>query len=132
MLIYSGVNYGKLKDEKLMSGRISGMDYFERYSYLNFNTVLLARQCQYRVESFFQTIVLNGQSGRVKQYLIKEEFQVRGSSHIHSFLRLLNAPILSKVNIQEYISFADGVIKESVPDINKNEELFDLVTTHQI
>ena len=61
MLIYSGVNYGKLKDEKLMSGRISGMDYFERYSYLNFNTVLLACQCQYRVESFFQTIVLNGQ-----------------------------------------------------------------------
>ena len=41
-------------------------------------------------------------------------------------------PILSKDNIQEYIAFADGVIEENVPDINKNEELFNLVTTHQI
>ena len=36
------------------------MDYFERYSFLNFNTVLLARDFQYRIESFFETIVLNG------------------------------------------------------------------------
>ena len=50
----------KLKGEKLTSERISSIDYFERCSYLNFNAALLARQFQYRVEAFFQTIVLNG------------------------------------------------------------------------
>ena len=44
---------------------------------------------------------------------------------------LLNAPVLSKDNIQEYITFADGIIKANVPDINKNEEPFNLVTTYQ-
>ena len=57
---------GKLKGEKLKSERISSMDYFERCS-LNFNSVLLASQFQYRVEVFFQTIVLKGALGRVNK-----------------------------------------------------------------
>ena len=57
---------GKLKGEKLTSERISSMDYFERCS-LNFNSVLLASQFQYRVEAFFLTIVLNGPLGRVNK-----------------------------------------------------------------
>ena len=57
---------GKLKGEKLISERISRMDYFQCCSYLNFNPVLLACQFQYRVEAFFQTTVLNGPLGRVK------------------------------------------------------------------
>ena len=39
---------------------------------------------------------------------------------------------LSKDNIQEYITFVGGIIKANVRDINKNEELFNLVTTYQI
>ena len=89
----------KLKGEKLTSERISSMDHFERCSYLNFNPALLARQFQYRVETFFQTIVSNGPLGRVKYYAIRVEFQVRGSPHIHSFLWILNAPVLNKDNI---------------------------------
>ena len=65
------------------------MDYFERCGYLNFNSVLLARQFQYIVEAFFQTIVLNGPLGRVNYYAIKVEFHVCGSPHIYSFLSIL-------------------------------------------
>ena len=123
---------GKLKGEKLPSEGISSIDYFERCGYLNFNPVLLARQFQYSVEAFFQTIVLNGPLGRVKYYSIRVEFQVRGSPHIHSFLWILNAPVLNKDNIQEYITFVDGIIKANVPDINKNEELLHLVRAYQV
>ena len=121
---------GKLKGEKLSSERISSMGYFERCSYLNFNPVLLARQYQYRVEAFFQTILLNGPLGRVKYYAIRVEFQVCGSPHIHFFLWILNAPVLNKDNIQEYITFVDGIVKANVPDINKNEEFFNMVTAY--
>ena len=41
-------------------------------------------------------------------------------------------PVLSKDNNQEYITFVDGIIKANVTDINKNEKLFNLVTTYQV
>ena len=123
---------GRLKGEKLTSERISSVDYFERCNYLNFNPVLLAHQFQYRIEAFFQAIVLSGPLGRVKYYAIRVDFQVRGSPHIHSFLRILSASVLSKDNIQEYITLVDGIIKPNVPDINKNEELCNLVTAYQV
>ena len=50
------------------------MDYFEGCSYLNFDQVQLSHQLQYRVEVFFQTVVLNGPLGRVKYYAKREEF----------------------------------------------------------
>lgn len=37
-----------------------------------------------------------------------------------------------KINIKDYITFVDGILKANVPDINKNEELFNLVTTYQV
>ena len=122
----------KLKGESLSDEQINNMSYFERCSYLNVNPVLLARHFQYRVEVFFKEIVVNGPLGKVTYYAIRVEFQVRGSPHIHSFLWVLNAPILTCDNIDEYIAFVDAVIKAYVPDINENSELFDLVTTYQI
>ena len=107
------------------------MDYFERCSYLNFNPVLFTRQFQNRIGAFFQTIVLNDPLGRVKYCAIRMEFQVRGSQHIDSFLRISNASVLAKENNQEYTTFANGIIKANVPDINNNEELFKLVRTYQ-
>ena len=39
---------------------------------------------------------------------------------------------LTKGNIQEHITFVDGIIKANVPDIYKNKELFSVVTTYQV
>ena len=78
------------------------MDFFERCTYLNMNPVLLARHFQYRVELFFKVIVINGPLGKVKCHAARVEFQVRGSPYIHSFLWIINAPILSKDNAVEY------------------------------
>ena len=63
---------------------------------------------------------------------IRVEFQVRGSPHIHSFLWVLNAPVLTKNNIDEYARFVDSVIKAYVPNMHENVDLHQLVTTYQI
>ena len=81
---------------------------------------------------FLKIIVIDGPLGKVKYHAIKVEFQVRGSPHIHSFLWIVNAPILSKDNVVEYTQFIDGIVKAFVPDIHEFPELFDLVTTYQV
>ena len=96
-----------LRDENLSDEQINELSYFDRCKYLNFYPVLLARHFQYRVESFFKEIVVNGPLGKVTYYAIRVEFQVRGSPHIHSFLWVLNAPTLTKDNIDQYIQFID-------------------------
>ena len=63
---------------------------------------------------------------------MRVEFQVRGSPHIHSFLWVLDAPILTKDNVDEYRQFTDSIVKAFVPDINVKPELFHLVTTYQV
>ena len=111
---------GKCKDEKLTSERINNMDFFERCGYLNFNTVLLARQFQCGVEIFFQILSLS----RVKYYNIRLEFRVRWSPHIYSFLWILYVPILIKDNIKECITFVDGIVKANVSDIKKSMRIY--------
>ena len=68
------------------------MDFFDQCSFLNLNPVLLARHFQYKVEVFFQVIVLNGSLGKVKYHAIRVEFQVRASPHIHSFFMDIKCP----------------------------------------
>ena len=65
-------------------------------------------------------------------YAIRVEFQIRDSPHIHSFLWVLDAPVLTKDNIDEYIRCADDVVRAYVPDPNENPELYKLVATYQI
>ena len=77
-------------------------------------------------------IVLNGPFGKVKYHAIRVEFPVRGSPHIHSFIWIIDAPILTKDNIVEYVAFIDSVVKSYVPDPIKNPGLFKLVATYQV
>ena len=50
---------------------------------------------------FFKIIALDGPLGKTQYYAIRLEFHVRGSPHIHSFIWILNAPKLTKVNIND-------------------------------
>ena len=64
-----------LRGETLTDNDINEMDFFDRFSFLNLNPVLLARHFQYRVEVFFQVIVLNGQLGKVNIMLFELNFK---------------------------------------------------------
>ena len=68
---------------KLCDVEINEMSYEDRCHYLNMNPVFVACHFQYRLEVFFKEIVLNGPLGKVKYHVIRVEFQVRGSPHVH-------------------------------------------------
>ena len=96
------------------------MDFFERCKYLNLNPVLLARNFQNRVEVFFKVTVLDGPLGKVKCHAIRVEFQVRGCPQTYSFLWIIDAPVLSKANIGEYMKCIDSVVKLFLPNPVEN------------
>ena len=58
-----------LRGKNLQDEDIQNMDFLTCCSYFNLSPVLLARHFQYRVETFFQVIVLDGPSGKVKQWV---------------------------------------------------------------
>ena len=45
---------------------------------------------------------------------------------------VLDAPILTKDNVDEYTQFTDSIVKAFVSDINENPEFFHLVTAYQV
>ena len=95
--------------------------------------MLLARHFHYRVEVFFKETIIDGPFGKVKYYAIHAEFQFRGSPHIHSFLWIINAPVLTKDTKDEYLTYIDQIVKGScLMHIEKESELYVLVRTYQI
>ena len=86
----------KLNGLNLSDEDIDTLSCFDMCKFLNSNPVLLARHFQYRVEVFFKEIVSGGPLGKVKYYVILVEFQFCGSLHVHSFVWIVNAPILTK------------------------------------
>ena len=122
----------KLNGLNLSEDDIKNLDYFKRCEILNNNPVLLARHFQYRVEVFFKEIIIDGPLGKVKYYAIRVEFQFRGSPHIHSFLWVIGAPVLTKDTKNEYLQYVDHIVKAQLPDIDAEPELYQLVKTYQI
>ena len=125
--IISKLNGSEKSDEEL-----NKMGYEERCNLLNSNPVLLLRHFQYRVETFFKEIIVNGPFGKVEYYAICVEFQVRGSPHIHSFLWVNGAPKLSPSTKEECICFIDQIVKANMPDPEKDSGLYKLVRTYQV
>ena len=122
----------KLNRVDISDEEVDEMSYHERCDTLNKNPVLVARHFQYRVEMFFKIIVLDGPLGKTQYYAIRVEFQVRGSPHIHSFIWILNAPKLTKVNIDDSRKWVDSVIRSDLPDPSNELALFELVKTYQM
>ena len=49
------------------------------------------------------------------------------NSFIHSFLWVIDTPILTKGNISEYVLFIDSIITAFVPKPNEESALFNLI-----
>ena len=69
---------------------------------VNSNPVLLARH-----EVFFQEIIIDGPLGKVKYRTLRVGFQFIGSSHMYSFLWVIDAPDTK----EEYLTYIDHIIK---------------------
>ena len=119
-----------LRGENLQNEDTQNMDFFICCSYLNLNLVLLPRYFQYRVETFFQVIVLDGPLGKLKHHATWIEFQVHGTC---TFIFMGLGCLSFKLdNIDEYILFVDSTVKATLPNFKVDPSLFDLLTTYQI
>ena len=93
----------ELNNLGLTEEELKNLSYQARAELLNSNPVLIARQFQYKVQVFFKEILLDGPLGKTKYYVLRVEFQERGSPHVHAFIWILNTPKIG--NETEYLAF---------------------------
>ena len=131
-LIWEELPYiiNKLNNLGLSDEELKNLRYQERCKLLNNNLVLVARHFQYKVEVFFEEIILDGHLRKTKYYTICIEFQERGSPYVHSFIWIFNAPNIE--NTAAYIEFIEKIINAQLPDHLNDLELFDLLKTYQV
>ena len=122
----------KLNVLNILEENINQISHHERFGTLNENPVLVVRHFQYRLESIFITIILDGPLGRTNYYEISVEFQVRGSPHFNLFIWVLNSPELTKSNIEEYTNWIDNIIRTELSDPCRELDLSEIVKTYQI
>ena len=67
----------KLNNLNLIDEEIRNLTYQQRIKLLNDNPVLVARHFQYKMQVFFNEIVLDGPFGKTKYYALRIEFQER-------------------------------------------------------
>ena len=60
---------------------------------------------QHRVEAFFSEYLLSDTHplGHITDYVMKIEFQMRGSSHAHCLLWVKDAPKLTKIQMMLFV-----------------------------
>ena len=79
---------------------------------------------QHRVESFFSQYILGSSQplGNVTDYVIKIEFQMRGSPHAHCLLSVKDAPRIGHNTDDEVCAFVDKYITAVMPKPCKESE----------
>ena len=76
-------------------------------------------------------MIVDGLLGRVKHSAVRGEFQVRVISDNHLLLRVFHVPILTTSNKQEYIDFANNILKCNFPNYQEDLQVYQLVATYQ-
>ena len=120
----------KLSNLGLSEEELKNLSYQEKCNLLSNNPILVVRHFQYKVEVFCKEIIINGSLGKTKYCAIHIEFQESGSTHVHFFICILNAPNIQ--NEAAYISFIEQKINSQLPDPLNDPELFELVKTYQV
>lgn len=119
-----GLQYG----HRFTKEEVRNMDWQTKSNYLMWNPVTACRMFQYRVESFFSEYILSDENplGEVHDYVIKIEFQERGSPHAHCLLWVKDAPRVDVDSDDIVCEFIDNYISGRIP--TDDEDLSKLVT----
>ena len=117
----------KLSDEEVKS-----MPFLERVKWINKNPAAVTI---YLYDVFhrlmFEFILKTKVFGKVSDYVVKVEFQQRGTPHIHLILWVEDAPTPGVDSDEKVVEFIDKYITSSIPR-NENDPLYHLVTTCQV
>ena len=74
------------------------MSIAQRSTYLQQNPITGVGMLQHRLQSYFSQYLLNDAHplGHMTDYVIKTEFQIRGSPHIHCLLQVKDTPKINQ------------------------------------
>ena len=113
--------------EILSDEAVSNMTWEEKTTWLKRNPVTAARHFQYRLDQFWKTFITSKAKpiGEVNDYMIRIEFQARGSPHAHTILWIKDAPQYGKDSDENITQFIDKYQVCSYP--HDDEELQSLV-----
>ena len=105
--------------KKLSQRDVLKMTMQEMSKYLHQNPVTGVHMFQHRLESFFSQYILSDAHpiGNVTDYVIKIEFQMRGSPHAHCLLWVRDAPRINEDTDEVVCEFIDKYISASPPVI---------------
>ena len=103
-----------------------------RNELLKQNPITAVRIFDHRLNAFFQNVILHHPSLKVLDYVIKIEFQARGSPHAHCILWVENAPHIDIDSDHDVIKFIDAYITAVKPiDIPHNQHIIKELETKQ-
>ena len=91
----------------------------ERSKYLQQNPVTGAQMFQHRVEKFFTQYLLSDSNpiGHIVEYVIKIEFQMRGSPHTYCLLWVEDSPKINQDRDESVCQFIDKYITAQIPQL---------------
>ena len=102
---------------RLSRDDVMKMSIAQRSTYLWQNPITGVCMFQHRLQSFFSQNLLNDAHslGNITDYVIKIEFQMRGSPHVHCLLRVKDAPKINQDSDDDVCRFIDKYITATIP-----------------
>ena len=115
--------------QTLTTTQVINMPWKQRCNWLRSNPITAARMFQYRVDTFVTQFLKSPVHpiGVVKDYIIRVEFQQRGSPHVHCLFWIQGAPKLGEQSDDDVKKFIDAHISCHIPGSNNNSSLRTLV-----
>ena len=121
---------------------VAEMSKTEKSNLIRRHPVISCMMWKHRIDKFMSEYIGDKDAAPlsiVEDYVVKTEFQARGSPHVHILLWVKDAPIIGKHTDEEVCEFIDnfvsGVFPTTMPDIGTDssaEELDDLIKNLQI
>ena len=111
----------------LTDEQVSSLSWEEKCSWLRRNPITAARHFQYRLDLFWNDFLKSKAMpiGEVVDFMIRIEFQARGSPHAHTIVWIKDAPKFGTDRVEEVVEFIDKYQTCAIPD--NDAELHDLV-----
>ena len=111
----------------LTDEQVSNLSWEEKCSWLRRNPVTATRHFQYRLDLFWNDFLKSKAMpiGEVVDFMIRIEFQARGSPHAHTIVWIKDAPKFGTDRVEDVVEFIDKYQTCAIPD--NDQELHDLV-----
>ena len=107
---------------------VINMPWIKKSEWLRSNPVTAAWHFQYRLELFWKEVIMSKAIGDITDFMIRIEFQARGSPHAHTLLWVKDAPVFGNDPDEDVVAFIDKYQTCALPLDPQLQELVKLQT----